>query len=81
MNDPTESVRRDMVADINSSPSERELLEKEYGDVWDTNEVSEEFEITGFMAPFIVVRRFSDNQKGTMMFQDRPRFYFSFKEV
>ena len=81
MIDETENIRRDMVNNINSGPSEREVLEKEYGKVYNTEEVSEAFKITGFMAPFITVVRRSDNIKGTMMFQDRPRYYFSFKEV
>jgi len=81
MNDPTENVRREMVNEINSNPSERELLEKEYGEVYTTSEVSEKYEITGFMAPYVVVIRKSDGVKGSMMFQDRPRYYFNFKEV
>ncbi|GAF80404.1 unnamed protein product [marine sediment metagenome] len=81
MNDPTESIRRDMVYDINSYPSERELLEKEHGKVYSTSEVCKLFEITGFMTPFVVVRRLSDDVKGTLMFQDMPRYYFNFKEV
>ena len=32
----------------------------------------------GFMAPYVVVRRKSDGQRGSLMFQHDPRFYFSF---
>jgi len=80
MNDSTENVRRKMVAEINSNPNERELLQKEYGDVWDTKEATEIFEFIGFMAPFVMVRRLSDDVSGTMMFQDYPRYYFNFVE-
>ena len=33
----------------------------------------------GFSAPLVVVRRKSDNQKGSLMFQASPRFYFGFE--
>ena len=75
-----------MVNDINSQvitddkAIERKRLELIYGKVWDTAEVSAEFEVLGFMAPFVVVRRKEDNKKGTLMFQHEPRFYFEFKE-
>lgn len=80
MNDPTESMRRDLVGAINSSPQPRELLEKVYGldGVWDTSELGEKFEVIGFLAPFCVVRRRSDGKKGSVMFQHFPRFYFDF---
>ena len=78
MYDETESVRRTLVQEINADPDGRETLEKEHGQVWDTNELSQDFEVRGFMAPFVVVVRKSDGAKGSLMFQSRPRFYFSF---
>ena len=81
MYDPTENIRRIMVAEINTRPSEREALEIEHGPIWNTEEVSEDFEITGFMAPFVVAIRRSDNVKGTLKFQDSPRYYFGFREA
>ena len=33
----------------------------------------------GFTAPLVVVRRKSDGQKGSLMFQASPRFYFGFE--
>lgn len=59
---------------------ERKELEKQYGKVYNTNEVSEEFEIVSFMAPFISVVRKSDSKKGWMTFQHMPRFYYDFRE-
>jgi len=47
--------------------------------VWDTDQLRAEFEVTGFMAPFVAVRRKSDGVKGAMMFQHHPRFYFDFQ--
>ncbi len=81
MNDPTENVRREMVSKINGFVGSKEELEKKHGKVYDTHDLDELYEITGFMAPFVVVKRRFDNIKGTMIFQDNPRYYFSFREV
>lgn len=81
MTDPTENIRRQMVGEINSIAGERELLEIEYGQVWDTKQLQEDFEVKGFLAPFVVVVRKEDRVKGTLTFQDRPRFYWGFREA
>lgn len=78
MNDPTEAYRREAVATINANPGSREALEAEYNQVWNTAELSEDFDVTGFMAPFVVVVRKSDRVKGTLTFQHNPRFYYDF---
>ena len=80
MNDTTEPVRRTMVSTINAEPGSREALEQKYGRVWDTNQIGQDFEVTGFMAPFMTVKRKSDGAAGSLMFQHNPRFYFSFTE-
>ena len=80
MNDPTEGIRRKMVAEINAEPGSRAALEAEHGQVWDTEELQKDFTVDGFMAPFIVVVRKSDGIKGALMFQHHPRFYFGFHE-
>ena len=36
MQDATENIRRTLVSEINSNPDGRAALEKEYGQVWDT---------------------------------------------
>jgi hypothetical protein len=79
MIDPTEPIRRQRLAEINAEPGNRAALEAQYGRVWTTDELSEEFEPIGFMAPFVVVRRRSDNVKGSLEFQHQPRFYFNFQ--
>jgi hypothetical protein len=79
MSDPTETIRREMVAEINAEPGSREYLAVKHGKVWNTSELQEEFEALGFMAPLIVVRRRSDGQKGSLTFQHSPRFYFDFE--
>jgi hypothetical protein len=65
MSDPTEAIRRERLAEINAEPGSREALEAEYGQVWDTEQLTGEFEVIGFMAPLVVVRRRSDGVKGS----------------
>jgi hypothetical protein len=61
--------------------SERARLEAAQGQVWNTIELQKDFEVKGFMAPFVVVKRKSDGQKGSLCFQHSPRFYFGFEPV
>jgi len=77
--DKTENIRREMVAAINSDPDERAQLEAQYGEVWDTKQVQEKFEIIGFLAPFVAVKELATGIEGTLAFQDRPRYYFDFR--
>jgi hypothetical protein len=79
MNDPTETIRRQRIAEINAEPGSRAALEAQYGQVWDTDQLREEFEVIGFMAPLVAVRRRSDGRKGSLEFQHDPRFYFNFQ--
>ena len=51
MSDPTEFVRREMVAQINAVEGSREYLEAKHGQVWDTNELQLDFAVLGFAAP------------------------------
>jgi hypothetical protein len=78
MTDSTESIRKELVAEISARPGSRQYLEAKHGQVWDTSQLSDDFEVLGFMAPIVVVRRKSDGQKGSLCFQHSPRFYFSF---
>jgi len=81
MSDPTEAaVRRALVNYINVNPYPRAELEARYGQVWNTEELSTDFDVQGCMAPFVMVRRKSDGKKGTLTFQHNPRFYFDFTE-
>lgn len=79
MSDETEALRRERLAEINSEPGNREALEGQYGQVWDTGQLGQDFEIIGFMAPLVVVRRKRDGVKGSLEFQHHPRFYFNFQ--
>lgn len=78
MSDPTEAIRRERLAEINATPGSREALEAEHGQVWDTEQLRQEFDVIGFMTPLVVVRRNSDGQKGSLEFQHHPRLYFNF---
>lgn len=80
MSDPTEPIRRLRLVKLNSTPGSRESLESKYGQVWDADELARDFEVLGFLAPFVVVRRKSDDMKGSLEFQHHPRFYFNFAE-
>jgi hypothetical protein len=79
MNDPTETIRRRRLAEINSEPGSKEELETQYGKVWSTAELAEEVEVVGFMAPLVVVRRKADGVKGSLEFQHHPRLYFNWQ--
>ena len=50
------------------------------GQTWTTGQLSEDFDVIGFAAPFVVVRRKLDGRKGTLEFTHSPRVYFGFKE-
>ena len=78
MIDETETIRRQMVAEINTNAGPRAELEAQHGQVWDTSQLQEDFQVIGFMAPLVIVRRRSDGVRGSLMFQSDPRFYHSF---
>ena len=58
----------------------REELEAEHGQIWDTTQLSKDFIVLEFAAPYVIVTRWADNKKGSLQFQHTPRFYFNFKE-
>lgn len=74
MADPTEEIRRAMLA---TGQPKRDL--KQAKDKWTTEELGKDFEVLGFLAPFVVVRRKVDGVKGSMEFTHSPRVYFGFK--
>lgn len=79
MTDPTEAIRRERVAEINAAPGSREALEAQYGQVWSTDQLGDDFTVKGFMSPLVVVCRKSDGKKGSLEFQHSPRLYFNFQ--
>ncbi len=77
MHDPTESPRRQLMAEINANPGSRESLEAKHGEVWDTKGLQQYFNVLAFMAPLVIVERKSDGAKGSLEFQSDPRLYFN----
>ena len=73
MLDVTEELRRAMVE---AGVPEKHLAQA--SKVWTTDQLRAEFEVIGFAAPFVVVKRKSDGKKGSMEFTHSPRFYFNF---
>jgi hypothetical protein len=78
-NDGTEDVRRALLREINAEPAQRSIIERRHGRVWSAAELANDFEVVGFAAPFAVVRRKTENQLGSLLFQHRPRYYFAFQ--
>ena len=74
MSDPTQNVRRQMLSEINAARGSRAALEAAHGQVWDTGELAADYEVLGFMAPLVVVRRRADGVKGSLRFLHAPRF-------
>jgi hypothetical protein len=79
VSDEFEQRRRARLVEINANPKDRAALEAEHGRVWNTAEITSEYEVIGFAAPFVVVRRKADGVVGSMEFQASPRFYFAFE--
>lgn len=48
--------------------------------MWAPEELPRDFEVIGFAAPYVVVRRKSDGKMGSLEFQHHPRFYFNFEQ-
>lgn len=74
MKDPTETLRRQM---IETGQPERDLENADQR--WTTEEMSRDFTVQSFMAPFVFVTRRADGVRGTLEFTHSPRFYFNFR--
>jgi hypothetical protein len=59
---------------------QRDRLERNFGEVWNTEEVQQDFTVHSFLAPFVFVTRKSDGAEGTLAFQHSPRFYYRFEK-
>lgn len=74
MKDETEEARRAMLAD--PMLPVRAAVESAMGAIWDTQELQRDFEVLGFAAPFVIVKRRSDGAQGSLSFTSLPRVYF-----
>jgi hypothetical protein len=81
MSDDFEQLRRAKLAELNSNPKDRAALAAIYGEggVWDTAQLGQAFEVIGYLAPYVVVRRREDGTVGSLLFQHQPRWYFGFE--
>jgi len=71
---PKEKSYDEQVADIRAD------LEKRVGPVWDTDEMTKDFEVKNFSAPYAFVKHKKTGQEGSIEFRSRPRFYYNFIE-
>lgn len=76
---PDAAARRTVTYSSERWPTRRKDLRMTDEQTWTTEQLREDFEVLGFMAPFVVVIRRSDGQKGSLMFNHSPRLYFSFQ--
>lgn len=88
--DETEQMRRDLIAQQQqelrkladslggqlTEEAVQAYLTACRGLVFNTEQLGEHFEVTGFMAPFVHVKRKLDGKKLLLEFTHMPRFYF-----
>ena len=67
---------RMLEAHVNRNPKDRDELEKVYSDIWNTSEVARHYEILGFKSPFAIARCKTTGERGSLVFQNVPRYYF-----
>lgn len=62
-----------------AGPRSREELEALHGRVWSQEELEEEFTVTAIIDINVIARRKADDQVGTLLFQNAPRYYFGWQ--
>jgi hypothetical protein len=81
MNDQTEPYRRARVSELAAQQTDnRAELEARHGRVWNTNELRLEYEVTGYMAPYVIVKSRASGAAGSLEFQHEPRYYWGWQE-
>jgi len=58
---------------------DREALESKFGKVWSAEELEQDFFVTAFIGPHVVVRRIADAVVGTLEFTRRPHLFYNFQ--
>lgn len=76
-NDPTENIRRALI-ETDQPAADLAAAKARGSKTWDTHQLTEEFTVHAFAAPFVIVTRKSDGAKGTLEFTHSPRVYFNF---
>jgi hypothetical protein len=64
-----------------SQDEARKMLENVHDTVWNSEELMAVFEVSHFDPPLVHVIRKTDGCRGTVVFVDSPRLYFSFQET
>ena len=77
--DITEAPRRLRLAELNPGVGRAEL-ERRHGRTWDPAGLAADFEVLGFMTPYVVARRKKDGRKDSLEFQHDPRLYFNWED-
>jgi hypothetical protein len=88
--DSTEAFRRAELPRVNaltrdaqnqprSADDVRADLEAQQGQVWDYVQLRQDFDVQGFAAPYVLVVRKRDRQRGTLRFTHSPRLYYGFQ--
>lgn len=79
------SVFADILNSLYGTMSAEEVranLEAHYGkNVWSSDEFAELFDVLTLVTPYAIAIRRSDSRKGSTLFIDHPRFYFTFHEL
>ena len=78
--DVTETLRRVRLVEVNAEPGDRQILEQRHGRIWDSRELGQDFQVIGYLAPYVVVRRKADGVRGSLEFQHHQRFHFNWRE-
>lgn len=60
-------------------PDIHQAIQDSGGECWTTDEVMDEFEIHGFMAPLCTATRRETGEKGSLLFVHHPRMYFRWR--
>jgi hypothetical protein len=77
----TEFARDELAASINGEAKDRAALEADYGTVWDTAALHENYDVIDVMTPYVIVCRKADAAVGVLLFQREPRYYFHFRAL
>ena len=59
----------------------KQELQDKFGQTWTTDELCRDFEVDGFIAGIVEVRRRSDGARGSLDFDHMPRLYYNWEEA
>jgi hypothetical protein len=74
--DPTEQARRELIPTM---PDRLAYIIATGGQVYSGQQLAEHFDVLGFQAPYVVARRKSTGEVGSLEFTHNPRYYFGWQ--